>query len=63
MEIVKPQTFRREGMQSKVEVPIRGEKETTPYWTTWLLYKPQAHAIEPFEVRKATRLDNQVRNQ
>lgn len=63
MEVAQTQKFDKKAMQTTVTVPVRGEQDVTPYWATWLLYKPQAHAIEPFEVRKQTRLDNQVRNQ
>jgi hypothetical protein len=44
-------------------VPVsnpRGQEVTYPF--QWLLYKPQAHAVEPFQTNQASRNDNTTRS-
>jgi len=61
MEIVKTRKYTRETFQEKVSVaPAKGGVETA-YPFQWLLFKPQAHAIAPFEYNKASRGDNTQR--
>jgi hypothetical protein len=49
-------------MQSKVALPKPRDAETT-YPFQWLLFRPQAHAIEPFVVHEATRGGNTARTE
>lgn len=61
MEIVQTKPFNRDSWKTSTEVPIAKGREVT-YPFQWLLFKPQLHAIEPFETNKTTR-DNTVRSQ
>lgn len=53
--------YEKEKFQSKVDVTVPKEKETS-YPFQWLLFKPQSHAVEPFEINKASRNENTARN-
>ncbi len=54
--------YNKKEMQTPVNVPAaKGGVETT-YPFQWLVFKPQAHAVEPFEMNKATRGDNTARS-
>lgn len=59
MEIVQPKKIAREKTTVQTSVPKESEN-TYPF--QWLLYKPQLHAVEPFEVNKATRKENTARS-
>lgn len=52
--------YKKENFQSKVDVTVPKEKENS-YPFQWLLFKPQLHAVEPFEINKASRNENTVR--
>lgn len=61
MEIVQPKQFDKTKMQTKVSVPpAKGGVETT-YPFQWLLFKPQTHAVTPFETNQASRGGNTSR--
>lgn len=60
MDIVQPKKYEKTAMQTKTEIPIARGKETT-YPFQWLLFKPQSHAVEPFEINKASRNENTKR--
>jgi hypothetical protein len=48
-------------MQTDVKIPpAKGGMETT-YPFQWMLYKPQAHAVTPFETNQQSRLENVYR--
>jgi hypothetical protein len=56
--IVPPKKFDKKTMQTDVKVPpAKGGMETT-YPFQWLLFKPQLHAITPFQINEPTRLEN-----
>jgi hypothetical protein len=61
MEIVQPKKYDKKEMQTKVEVPVAKGVETT-YPFQWLLFKPQAHAVAPFEMNVASRDGNVARS-
>lgn len=61
MEIVQPKKYDKKEMQTKVDVPIAKGVETT-YPFQWLLFKPQAHAVTPFETNVASRDGNRARS-
>ena len=48
MEIVRPKKFVKETMQTTVTVPAAKDTETTRAFQ-WMLFKPQLHAVTPFE--------------
>lgn len=52
--------YGKEKFQSKVEVSVPKEKENI-YPFQWLLFKPQLHAVEPFETKQTSRNANTVR--
>jgi hypothetical protein len=58
MEIVQPQKIERG--KEKVQTSVPKESLNT-YPFQWLLYKPQLHAVEPFDVRQASRNENTQR--
>jgi len=51
-------TFSRTGAQEQVKVPRTSGEEINRF--TWLLYRPQAHAIRPFETDHSARQDKIV---
>jgi hypothetical protein len=57
MEIVQPKEYNRKSYQQTATIPDPKGKETN-YAFQWLLFRPQAHAVEPFETNQATRNDN-----
>jgi hypothetical protein len=59
MEIVKPKQFVKKDMQQTVVLPNPREAMTNNF--TWLLYKPQAHAVTPFQTNMNTREANSIR--
>jgi hypothetical protein len=58
MEIVQPQTIRRGQEKLQTSVP---KESTNTYPFQWLLFKPQLHAVEPFQTNLATRSENTQR--
>jgi hypothetical protein len=62
MEPVPTPQYSKSEMQSKVTLPVAKGVETT-YPFQWLVFRPQAHAIEPFVVREATRGGNTARTE
>ena len=51
----------KERMQTVVTVPAAKDTETTrPF--QWMLFKPQTHAVTPFETNKTSRDGNTARN-
>lgn len=60
MDLVPTPMFTKEKFQTTVKLPPAKDTETT-YPFQWLLFKPQAHAIEPFRTNDATRRENTER--
>jgi hypothetical protein len=60
MERVPTPHYSKTDFASKVTLPVAKGVETT-YPFQWLVFKPQAHAIEPFRTNEATRTDNTKR--
>lgn len=59
--IVPPKKFDKKTMQTDVKVaPAKGGVETT-YPFQWMLFKPQLHAITPFQTNEQSRLENVYR--
>lgn len=50
----------KQEFQTTVKLPVAKETETT-YPFQWLVFRPQAHAVEPFVTNVATRNENVVR--
>jgi hypothetical protein len=61
MEVPNPRKFTRHASRETFTLPIGRGGETAPYAFQWLLYRPQAHAIEPFVTRQAARDINTAR--
>lgn len=59
-DIVQPKSYDKKTMQTAVEIPTAKGRETT-YPFQWLVFKPQLHAVEPFETNKASRNENKMR--
>lgn len=60
MEIVQPKQFHRPASKTTTEIPVAKGQETS-YPFQWLLFKPQAHAVTPFETNKPSREENTAR--
>ena len=58
MEIVPTPTFVKNDMQKEAVVSVPKERDTSDRAFQWMLFRPQAHAIEPFKTQTQTRLDN-----
>ena len=56
---IKP--FVKEKMQSSVTIPAAKDNETSRAFH-WMLYKPQLHAVTPFETNKPSRDGNTARS-
>lgn len=61
MEIAQTKKFDRNGYKTKTDIPVAKGQETV-YPFQWLLFKPQAHAVEPFETNQASRNANTARD-
>lgn len=61
MDLVPTPTYTKKEYQAKVNLPLPRDTETT-YPFQWLVYKPQAHAVEPFVTNVATRHENTARS-
>ena len=60
MDLVPTPTYSKKAMQSTVNLPAPRDTETThPF--QWLVFRPQAHAVEPFVTNVATRNGNTAR--
>lgn len=55
---IKP--FPKETMKTPVTIPAAKDTETSRAFQ-WLLYKPQLHAVAPFETNKPSRDENTTR--
>lgn len=60
MERVPTPQYSKAEHASKVTLPVAKGVETT-YPFQWLVFKPQAHAIEPFRTNESTRAENKER--
>lgn len=57
MEITKVQPFNREPAKQTTVLPVvRGSEVSYPF--QWMLFKPQAHAIAPFQTNQPSRNEN-----
>jgi hypothetical protein len=56
--VTQTKTFNRQA--SKTTPPVSHPKEDTESnrFVQWLLFKPQLHAVEPFETNKPARAEN-----
>lgn len=61
MEIAKTKEFSRSKYQESATIPVAKGQETS-YPFQWLLFKPQLHAVEPFETNSASRNANTTRS-
>lgn len=61
MEIVQPKKFHRPQSKATTEIPVAKGQETT-YPFQWLLFRPQAHAVTPFETNVSSRGGNTARS-
>ncbi len=53
--------FEKQPMQTTVTIPAAKDTETSRAFQ-WLIYKPQLHAVTPFETNKASRDGNTARS-
>ena len=57
MSNLETKKFDRKAAQTTYEVPIaKGAEITYPF--QWMLFKPQLHAVTPFETNRPSRLEN-----
>ena len=61
MEIVKTKQYSRKQYQDVATIPQSKAQEVT-YPFQWLLFKPQLHAVTPFDTNKASRNENTARS-
>lgn len=62
MEIVKPKKYTRETFQEKAVIPPAKGGIESSYAFQWMLFKPQAHAVAPFEYNESSRQENTQRS-
>ena len=62
MEIVPAKQYDRKSYQQTAAIPDPKGKDTSSYAFQWLVFKPQAHAVAPFEMNHPSRNDNTQRN-
>lgn len=62
MELVQTKSFDRSKKKQTTELPTGRGMDTSPYAFQWLLYKPQLHAVEPFETQQPARGLNTARS-
>lgn len=55
---VETKKFDREAMKKQAEVPVARGNDIFDRAVQWLVYKPQIHAVAPFETNKNTRPEN-----
>lgn len=54
MNVANPRSYTRAAARETFTLPIgRGNEVSYPF--QWLLYRPQAHAIEPFQINRPAR--------
>jgi hypothetical protein len=58
MEIVPTQTYKKDEYKKDVQVSNPKEQETSDRSFQWMVFRPQAHAVEPFRTQEQTRLAN-----
>jgi hypothetical protein len=58
MEIVPTPTFTKNDMKKEAVVSVPKEQDTSDRAFQWMLFRPQAHAVEPFKTQTQTRLTN-----
>jgi hypothetical protein len=58
MEIVPTQTYKKDEYKKEVSVSVPKEQETSDRSFQWMLFRPQAHAVVPFQTNEQTRLNN-----
>jgi hypothetical protein len=61
MEIAQTKKFDRNAYKTKTDIPVAKGQETS-YPFQWLLFKPQLHAVKPFETNEASRNANTARS-
>lgn len=61
MERPKLKPFVKETMQTTVTIPAAKDNETSRAFQ-WMLFKPQLHAVTPFETNKPSRDENRARS-
>ena len=59
--IVQPKKYTRERFQEQKTIPAAKGGVESAYPFQWLLFKPQAHAVTPFETNQPSRNDNTQR--
>lgn len=59
--IVPPKKYEKEAMQTAFTLPAEKAGKESSHAFQWMLYKPQAHSIAPFETHAQSRLDNSTR--
>jgi hypothetical protein len=60
--VVQPKKYEKKEMSTEVTIPAAKGGVETSYPFQWLVFKPQAHAVEPFEMNKASRNENTARS-
>ena len=61
MDITKPKQYTRTVYQVKKEIPTAKGGVEVSYPFQWMLFRPQLHAIAPFEYNQASRNENTQR--
>jgi hypothetical protein len=61
MEVAKTKQYTREKFQEKSTIPTGKGGVETSHAFQWMLFKPQAHAVAPFEFNQPSRNDNTQR--
>ena len=61
MEIAETKPFDRSKKKQTTTLPAGRGQDTSSYAFQWLLYKPQLHAVEPFDTQQPARGLNTVR--
>lgn len=59
--ITQPKKYEKVGMQTTHVLPAEKAGKESTYPFQWLVYKPQAHVIAPFETQQQSRLGNSER--
>lgn len=59
--VVQPKKYTRERFQEKASIPTAKGGVEASYPFQWLLFKPQNHAVTPFDINQPSRSDNTQR--
>jgi hypothetical protein len=59
--VVQPKKYTRERFQEQKTIPAAKGGVETSYPFQWLLFKPQNHAVTPFDMNQPARNDNTQR--